>query len=65
MTSPPTWERRHERARDQPPPPRYSIGAYWLASIRRMVAGATLEGVAEDQIYDAVCTAIQEAQMER
>jgi hypothetical protein len=46
-----------------PPPPRFSIAAYWVRSIERMVAGATAEGVPEDRIYDAVCTAIQEAQM--
>jgi hypothetical protein len=46
-----------------PPPPRFSQGAFWLASIRNMVTGATIEGVAEDAIYQAVVDAIQEAQM--
>lgn len=48
-----------------PPPPRFSIAAFWVASITRMVTGAVLEGVAEDRIYDAVCKAIEEAQRER
>jgi hypothetical protein len=46
-----------------PPPARFSIAAYWLRSIERMVAGAITEGVAEDAIYQAVVDAIQEAQM--
>jgi hypothetical protein len=43
-----------------PPPPRYSIAAYWLNSIKRMVSGAIAEGVPEDAIYGAVVAAIQE-----
>jgi uncharacterized membrane protein YebE (DUF533 family) len=48
-----------------PPPPRFSIAAYWLRSIQRMVAGAIADGVAEDQIYQAVCDVIEEAQRDR
>jgi hypothetical protein len=44
-----------------PPPPRFSMAAYWIASIQRMVTGAVLEGVAEDAIYQAVVDAIEEA----
>jgi hypothetical protein len=47
---------------ESPAPPRFSRGAFWLASIRNMVAGAALEGVPEDQIYQAVCDAIEEAE---
>jgi hypothetical protein len=37
------------------------MAAYWVASIERMVCGAIREGVGEDQVYDAVCKAIQES----
>lgn len=44
------------------PPPRFSIGAYWLTSIQRMAAGAAIEGVGEDDIYEAVLKGLEEAQ---
>ena len=46
-----------------PPPARYSIAAYWLRSIERMVTGAVAEGVPDDAIYQAVWAAIEEAEM--
>ena len=37
-----------------------SIAAYWLATIRRYAAGATLEGATEDDVLRAAIEGIQQ-----
>lgn len=42
-------------------PAKFSMAAYWTASIRRMTCGATLDQVTEEQVYQAVLDGIAEA----